>query len=343
MHTPHNHEMLLTPRRARMRKALLLALFMLAALSLHGCKTEPAGNVASRNANTQQPTPTPPAAIAFDGDRAFEHVRKQVEFGPRPAGSAELASTREYLIAQLKSYGLNVTTDEWNATTPVGQRKMVNVTAELPGESNDVIIISSHYDTKLFKEFRFVGANDSGSSTGVVMELARVLGERKIKTHYTYWFVLFDGEEAFCRDWDDCKNPDGPDNTYGSRRYVAQLTARNELQRVRAMVLLDMVGYKELMIPRELLSTAQLVDIVWQTARQLGYGRQFVDSSEEIDDDHIAFLKAGVKAVDIIQLSSYPYWHEAGDTLDKISPQSLKIVGDVMLNSLPGIEARLQR
>jgi glutaminyl-peptide cyclotransferase len=300
---------------------------------------------------------TPPASAAksdFDGDRAFEHVRKQVEFGPRPPGSPELEKTRGYIIDQLKSYGLKVTTDEFQATTPVGERKMVNVTAELPGESSDVIIISSHYDTKLIKDFKFVGANDAGASTGALIELARVMAANKTKPRLTYWFVFFDGEEAFCFDWDQCHNPNPadpktplPDNTYGSRRYVAQLTEKNELKRVRAMILFDMMGYKNLRLGRDEMSTTWLIDTVWQTAKQLGYGAQFVDAREGVgDDDHAPFLRAGVDALDIIQLSTYrsdgtDYWHTKEDTLDKISAKSLKIVGDAVIVSLPKIEERL--
>ncbi len=300
---------------------------------------------------------TPPASAAksdFDGDRAFEHVRKQVEFGPRPPGSPELEKTRGYIIDQLKSYGLKVTTDEFQATTPVGERKMVNVTAELPGESSDVIIISSHYDTKLIKDFKFVGANDAGASTGALIELARVMVANKTKPRLTYWFVFFDGEEAFCFDWDQCHNPNPadpktplPDNTYGSRRYVAQLIEKSELKRVRAMILFDMMGYKNLRLGRDEMSTTWLLDTVWQTAKQLGYGAQFVDAREGVgDDDHAPFLRAGVDALDIIQLSTYrsdgtDYWHTKEDTLDKISAKSLKIVGDAVIVSLPKIEERL--
>src|ERR1700686_662972 len=127
-----------------------------------------------------------PAKSDFDGDRAFEHVRKQVEFGPRPPGSPELEKTRAYIMDQLKSYGLKVTTDEFHAMTPVGDRKMVNVSAELPGESNDVIIVSSHYDSKYVKEFKFVGANDPGTSAGELLELARVMAAKKEKPKLTY-------------------------------------------------------------------------------------------------------------------------------------------------------------
>ena len=318
--------------------ALVLPLTML------GCPSK-----SNQPVNTTTPPSTGKSASDFDGDRALEHVRKQVEFGPRPPGSPELEKTRAYMIEQLKSYGLHVTTDEFNATTPIGERRMVNVTAELAGESSDVIILASHYDTKYIKEFKFVGANDGGASTGAVLELARVLAQKQ-KPKFTYWFVFFDGEEAICFDWDECSNPNPadpgkplPDNTYGSRRYVAKLIDRSELKRVRVMILLDLMGYKDLRMGRADLCTRWLSDVVWQTGKQLGYGSQFVDTHESVgDDDHAPFLKAGVDALDIIQLSSYPYWHTKDDTLDKVSAKSLKIVGDTILVSLPKIEERLQ-
>lgn len=317
-----------------------LALLILASANfLSSCRDTPQVN----QNGTPQPSPSATPGLSFDGQRAFEHVRKQVEFGPRPAGSAELGKTREYLVGQLRSFGLNVTTDEFSPQTPLGLRKMANITAEIPGESSDVIIISSHYDTKLYKEFSFVGANDAGSSTGAVLELARVLSASGKKPRFTYWLVLFDGEEAFCEGWDECKVNGEPDNTYGSRHFVAQLTQKNQKDRVRALILLDMVGYKELEFGRELdLSTPWLIDAIWNTARELGYGQKFLDRNEGCGaDDHEPFLKAGIESVDIIQLGTYPYWHTPGDTLDKISPESLKIVGDVVASSLPRIEQRL--
>lgn len=336
------------PRAKRARTALLLLLVLtlpLVFIACPGSDTKRNNNAATGGA-TPAASPAPTNAspkLAIDGARAFEHVRKQVEFGPRPAGSAELARTREYIAGELKSYGLSVVVDEWQAKTPIGERKMANVTAELPGESSDVIILSSHYDTKLFKEFRFVGANDGGSSTGALLEMARVMATSGQKPRFTYRFVFFDGEESFCANWEDCETPDGPDNTYGSRYYVKQLKEKNETKRVRAMILLDMIGYKNLELGRnEVLSTSWLIDAVWDTAGELGYGDYFIDEIEHCDgDDHVPFLNAGIESLDIIQLSSYEYWHEAGDTLDKISPQSLKIVGDVVLASLPRIEQRL--
>ena len=321
----------------------LILIFTLGSL---GCRGDNSGSSNAGNVPSPATSPTrepPPPSLAIDADRAFTHVRKQVEFGPRPAGSAELAKAREYIVAELRSYGLNVMSDEWQAKTPIGERKMVNLTAELPGESKEIIIIGSHYDTKLYKQFRFVGANDGASSTGALMEIARVMAESGGKRRFTYRFVFFDGEEAFCANWDDCDTPDGPDNTYGSRYYVKQLKEKNEIKQVRAVLLLDMIGYENLKLGRnEMLSTRWLIDAVWDTAKELGFDEQFVEETEHCDaDDHLPFLQEGVEALDIIQLDTYPFWHKPEDTLDKISPQSLKTVADVVLASLPRIEERL--
>jgi glutaminyl-peptide cyclotransferase len=331
------------PRALRMRPAhLSCVLFLLLPLGFIACP----GN--SNTGSEQQPaaatTPTLAAAArpAFDGNRAFTHVSKLVDTGPHPAGSQENARARGYIVGELQAYGLRVLTDEFTAQTPQGAKQLVNVTAVLPGQSADVIIISSHYDTKPFKEFRFVGANDSGSSTGTLLELARALSKEKPKL--TYWFVFFDGEEAFCRGWDDCGKPDAPDNTYGSRRYVAHLKEQNQLTHVRAMILLDMMGYKNLQLRRDDMGTRWIEDIIWDTARDIGHGDVFIAGTEGVGgDDHEPFLKAGVEAVDLIQLNDYPYWHTADDTLDKISPRSLQVVGETLIASLPHIEQRLQK
>jgi len=272
----------------------------------------------------------------------MDHVRKQLEIGPRVPGSAELAKTREYIIAELKKYGLSATTDDFTVSTPVGNTNMTNITAEYPGEAKDVIIIASHYDTKLYRDMRFVGANDPAASVATVLELARVVAGINRKPKLTYWFVFFDGEEAFCETWEECSQPGAPDNTYGSRRYVSQLEAKGELSRVRALVLLDMIGYKNLELGRDTMSTRWLQDVIWQTARELGHGSIFVDRSEGVGgDDHEPFLRAGVDSVDLIQLNGYPHWHTAEDTIDKVSPRSMKIVGDVVLASLPRLEERI--
>ncbi|MDT7690065.1 MAG: hypothetical protein QOE46_2824 [Acidobacteriota bacterium] len=317
-------------------RAFVVAIMLFVLLPAFAARAQPArsGRGGENHVNTEQPGEVTP----FSSRRAFDHVRKLVEFGPRPAGSKALELSRRYIVGHLRG---EVTRDEWVATTPTGKIKMVNIVSEVPGETKDTIIIASHYDTKRFKEFPFVGANDGGSSSGVLIELARLLAAEH--RHFTYRFVFFDGEEAVCREWDECGKPNAPDNTYGSRHYVAQLRASNQLKRVRALILLDMIGYDKLELGRDDMSTPWLVDVLWRTASENGYAKQFVERPEGVGgDDHEPFLRAGVPAIDLIQLGSYPYWHTPEDTLDKIAPASLKAIGDVVLAALPRIEERLK-
>jgi Peptidase family M28 len=268
----------------------------------------------------------------FDGKRALEHVRQLVAVGPRVAGSPGAQQARDYITSQIKGLGLQVREQPFEARTPLGPTKMVNLRVVLPGrESSGRLIVAGHYDTKLFKEFQFVGANDGGSSTAFLIELARVLKDRPRALAIELLFL--DGEEAVI-DWhkDD-------DNTYGSRYYVEAASRDGTLKEIRALVLVDMIGDRDLRIMRESFSTPWLTDIVWSAARRLGKGA-FVAEEIEIEDDHLPFLRAGVPAVDIIDLD-YPAWHTADDTLDKLSPDSLQLVGDVVLAALPAIEKRL--
>lgn len=273
----------------------------------------------------------------------MDHVRAQVEIGPRPPASPQLEKARAYIVNKLKSYGLQVSLDEFTVATPQGEKKMVNIVADVPGESKNAILITSHYDTKHYKDMEFVGANDPAASVGTLLEIGRVLGSATDKPKLTYRLVFFDGEEAFCEGWDDCSKQGQPDNTYGSRHYVAQLQEKNELESTQAMILLDMIGYKNLELGRDPMSTRWLQDIIWQTGRELGHDEIFVNREEGVGgDDHEPFIKAGIPSVDLIQLNSYPYWHKADDTIDKISAQSMKIVGDTVLASLPRIVARIE-
>jgi Peptidase family M28 len=326
------------------RRSLTLALLIAAPLFFIACPKEERPDLRGGMSSRPQPADSAapiPGAVAFNGERAMEHVRKQLDFGPRPPGSPELAKTRLYVLSELKNYGLAVTTDEFRASTPQGEKNMVNITAEIPGESKDVIIIGSHYDSKYFKDMRFVGANDPGTSVGTLIELGRVLAaNRQQKPKFTYWLVFFDGEESFCEEWNQCSKPDAPDNTYGARHFVSQLRARNELSRVRVLILLDMMGHKDLKLSRDETSTKWLVDTIWQTAREMGYGAQFVNETQSVGgDDYDPFLQESIESVDIIQF--FPQWHRADDTLENVSPRSMKIVGDVVLASLPRIEQHL--
>ena len=323
-------------RRNSTRRVLTVA--AVALMGLAGCRSGSAGAPEPQKpAASTRPAadPAAPARSAFDGARAFEHVRRQVAFGPRPAGSPALAETRKYLKTELASYGLTVREEAFTADTPAGKVDMVNVIAELAGASTDVLVLGSHYDTK--RMANFVGANDAGSSTGALLEIARILAAdyKGKKPELTIEFVFFDGEEAV-RQWTDT------DSVYGSRHYVESREAKGEIDRVRAMVLLDMIGDKDLAIPRELNSTRELVDVIWQTAGSLGYAKHFPSTSHAIEDDHGPFLEAGIPAVDLIDFEYGPhndYWHTPSDTLDKVSAESLKVVGDVVIASVPRIIA----
>ncbi|HYL10413.1 MAG TPA: M28 family peptidase [Candidatus Acidoferrales bacterium] len=314
---------------------------ILAAAAL-GCGSSPSAS------QTQTAASSPPAATAgtlqatdaapppgksggFDGQRAFEHVRKLVEIGPRPAASEGIHKAQEYIESELRSFGCSFEEDNFSASTPIGTVQLKNIVVKIPGAKRSVILLTTHYDTKMMAGF--VGADDGGSSTGLMLEMARTLCGRK--NALSIWIAFFDGEEAF-REWDKDN-----DNTYGSRQMAAKLSQTGDLKRVKAMMLADLIGYRDLRIKRDSNSTKWLTDLVWSTASRLGYSRVFVSDETGIEDDHLAFLKRNVPSVDVIDLE-IPYWHTPQDTLDKISPQSLAIVGHVFLETVSELEKRFQ-
>jgi len=269
---------------------------------------------------------------SFDGSRALGHIRELVAIGPRVAGEPGAQRAREYIKKQLAAIGLDAQEQPFEGVTPLGPVKMVNLRVTLPGAntSGGRLIISGHYDTKRFREFQFVGANDGGSSAAFLLEAARVLKDRK--NALPIELLFFDGEEAVV-DWT------GTDHTYGSQYYVDAAKKEGTLGKIRALILVDMIGDRDLRILRESGSTAWLTDTIWAAAKRLKRP-EFADESTPIEDDHQPFLHAGVPAVDLIDLD-YPEWHQAGDTLDKVSAGSLQAVGDVLLAALPAIEQRL--
>jgi Zn-dependent M28 family amino/carboxypeptidase len=288
-------------------------------------------------ADAQKPAPAPsaPGAPKFDSNRAWEHLRRQVSFGPRPSGSAAIAETRRYILDQLRVAGVEAREQPFEAQTPIGPIKMANVVGTIPGSRTERIALGSHFDTKRFSEFRFVGASDGASSTAALLELARVLSQRK--NPYTIELLFFDGEEATLRDWT------GTDHTYGARHYVEAARKAGTLAGLKALILLDLIGDRDLRIRRESNSTRWLTDIIWAAAAGLGYRSYFVDEEYAVGgDDHFEFLAAGIPAVDIIDME-YPAWHTARDDLDAVSARSLQIVGDVVLAALPAIEKRFSR
>lgn len=270
--------------------------------------------------------------VLFNGGRAFEDLKRIVAFGPRPSGSPALAETRQHILQQLRRAGLEAEEDKFVAPTPAGSLPMSNLIVKLPGTRPQVIIIGGHYETKRFAQFRFVGANDGGSSAALLLEMARVLRQRK--NTFTIWLVFFDGEEALV-EWSPS------DGLYGSRHLAARLTADGRLGRVRAMILVDMIGDARLNVQRDLNSTPWLSDLAFDIAQRLGYARFFSGTASAFQDDHLPFVNAGVPAVDLIDFDYGPggsYWHTPADTVDKCSPASLTIVGRVVMALLDALE-----
>lgn len=282
----------------------------------------------------------PAAPSPFDSGKAYEHLRQMVAIGPRPAGSAALKQTRDYITKQLAAVGITVQNQTFTAQTPVGATEMVNLIARLPGRRTDRILFTGHYDTKRAKEFAFVGASDAASSAALLIELARVLKDRP--REFTYEFVWFDGEEATCWDWDQCSRPGAPDNLYGSRYYVDSAKKAGTLGSVKAMILVDMIGARDLKVLRESQFSAKwLVDIIWAASKKLGYASTFLDEDYPVDDDHLPFVQAGIPSVDLIDLRDYPQWHTAQDDLAHVGAASLGIVGNTLVAATPDIEKYL--
>ncbi len=272
----------------------------------------------------------------FSGEKAFAHVQRLVDFGPRPPGSKAIEKSKDYIEDELRRSGWQVTRQAFSDDTPRGKLQFVNLIAQFSGQgkpASPLFLLCSHYDTKMFDAIRFVGANDGGSSTGLLLELARVIGQhpnmaRKIE------LVFFDGEEAF----EQFSQTDG---LYGSRYFARQLQSGGAKQPAhsathsvaggfRGGLLFDMVGDRSLGITLPADSPAEIARNIFAAAEALKLRNYFTYLGRELIDDHAPLNAIGIPMIDIIDFD-YPWWHTADDTMDKISAQSLQIVGSVAL------------
>jgi glutaminyl-peptide cyclotransferase len=267
---------------------------------------------------------------AVSGDRIMSYARTQVGFGPRPSGSAALDKCREWLLNELRGFGYDVEDDAFDAQTPYGKIRMHNLIARKGMGDRGIIALASHYETKLMEGKNFVGANDGGSSTALLLELAHVLAGHE--GGLDYWFVFLDGEEAFV-EWSTF------DSTYGSRHLAGRWKQDGTAGRIKALVLLDMIGDRDLGLFRESNSTKWLMEMVWASARDNGLGDILSNTNAGVEDDHIPFLDAGIPSVDIIDLD-YPPWHTEGDTIDKLSAENMAKVGRLVLAVLSRLQEK---
>jgi glutaminyl-peptide cyclotransferase len=279
-----------------------------------------------------QTTGSRQALPVVSGEQIMDYVRTQVAFGPRPSGSPALQKCREWLLKELRGFGYEVEDDAFDAQTPYGTIRMHNLIARKGTGGKGVVALASHYETKLMERIDFVGANDGGSSTGLLLELARVLAGHG--DSLDYWFVFLDGEEAFV-EWSTF------DSTYGSRHLAKRWKQDGTAGRIKALVLLDMIGDRNLGLYRESNSTPWLMDLVWNSARENGLGDILSNTNAGVEDDHIPFLDAGIPSVDLIDLD-YPPWHTEGDTIDKLSAENMAKVGRLVLAVLMKLQEKFR-
>jgi Zn-dependent M28 family amino/carboxypeptidase len=267
-------------------------------------------------------------AKTFNGAEALGYTGRAVAFGPRPDGSPAIQKLRVWIRQQLAPRGCEISFDRFTAQTPDGPVQMENIIARFPGKSGRAIAITGHYDTK--KLPGFVGANDGGSSTGFLLEMAAVLeGQPRIDDLY---LVFFDGEEAV-REWTDT------DSVYGSRHLAEKWTADGTNRRLKALINVDMIGDKNFKLVWETGSAASLRNLVWDAADSLGFSAAFPRQGTPVADDHMPFLNAGVRALDLIDFESQSsFWHTPQDTMDKLSARSFEIVGNVLVKVVGELE-----
>jgi glutaminyl-peptide cyclotransferase len=269
---------------------------------------------------------------AFDADRAMQYAREIVKFGPRPLGSANHKKVENYIDSHLK--GDQVEDDSFTADTNIGKFPVHNIIAKFPGKKDGIIVFASHYDTNYpLRNTSYIGANDGASSSALLLEIADQL-RGKPNDGYSIWLVWDDAEEAMKPDTEvDFMS----DALYGITHLAEKWQADGTLKKVKAFMLADMIGDADLNIDRESNSAPWLQDVVYEAASRLGYQSHFFARTLPMDDDHIPFVKRGVPSIDLIDFTygyNNVFWHTPQDTMDKLSPQSLKIVGTVLLESV---------
>ena len=275
----------------------------------------------------------------FNGAKALDYAREFAAIGPRWPTSPGHLKAEDFLRSHFRQDQLEE--DTFTANTPIGPVAMRNFIVRFPGKRDGVIVLSTHYETNYpLRTINFVGANDGGSTTGLLLAIADQLrsdGARgKLLDGYSVWLVFFDGEEAI-QTWSKS------DSTYGSRHLAAKWGRDGTLSKIKAFMLADMIGDKDLDIQHENQSTDWLVDLVRHAAHKFGYDKYFFQTEEAVEDDHLAFVERGVPSIDVIDLDYGPnnsYHHTAQDTMDKISVRSLTIDGDVFMETMRLINAR---
>ncbi len=270
----------------------------------------------------------------IDSKRAFQYTREVTAFGPRYMGSENHKKLERYILDHLK--GDQVEDDAFSADTVEGKFPVRNIIAKFPGTKDGIIVILGHYDTNYpLRNTGYVGANDGGSSTAILLEYANQLRGKK-RAGYTVWLVWTDGEEAVQK-WSDT------DSLYGTRHLAEKWEKDGTLKKIKALMVMDMIGDADLNIDRDTNSAPWLLDLIYAAAERIGYQSHFYARQGPIEDDHLPFVKRGVPSADVIDLDygyNNVFHHTPQDTMDKLSPKSLEIVGNTILETIHLLDQR---
>jgi Zn-dependent M28 family amino/carboxypeptidase len=280
-----------------------------------------------------------------DGKRMMDSVKRLLDIGTRVAGSEGSIRAQQMIKAELGAAGItDVREQKFKDATPKGEKNFANIIGVLPGKQKEGIALAAHYDSKLFEEFKFLGANDAASAVAVLFELARKLKPGAADREITYYFIFFDGEEAFNEDWREWERDtagEKQDHTYGSRYFVRKMD--EEGYPIKALVLLDLVGDKDYSLSEHHSFSRELLAIFKNASKEVFGVDFFVQWHQELGDDHDPFVEKGIPAIDLIDFEygrggSLEYWHTQEDTIDKLSERSLERTGTLVLKALPEVE-----
>src|ERR1700678_968761 len=279
----------------------------------------------------------------IDAKRAFEYTRQVAAFGPRYMGNENHKKLERYIMDHLKEdhlKGDQVEEDAFTADTIEGKFPVRNIIAKFPGTKDGILVILGHYDTNYpLRDIGYVGANDGGSSTAILLEFAdqvRSSEPGKKREGYSVWLVWTDGEEAV-KTWSDA------DSLYGTRHLAEKWEQDGTLKKIKALMVMDMIGDADLNIDRDTNSTPWLLDLIPAAPEREGYQPHFYARQGAIEDDHLPFVKRGVPSADVIDLDygyNNVFHHTAQDTMDKLSSKSLEIVGDTIMETVHMLDQR---
>jgi glutaminyl-peptide cyclotransferase len=325
-------------------RVVLTMLVVVFALLNGACRASKEGSNVSAQTQTVQrpelhaadfdPAPNAPPAPKISGQKAYQNLKDFVALGPRFLGSEGHTKAEQFIVSHLE--GAQVEEDRFNAQTAVGTFPMNNIIAKFPGKKDGIIVLAGHYDTNYpLRNTSFVGANDGGSNVGLMLEIAS-----QLRSHppdgYSIWLLFTDGEEA-TKEWSDA------DSVYGSKQLAKKWAADGTAAKIKAFLLLDMIGDKDLDLDQDTNSTPWLQEVVSRAAQRVGQQSHISSRTNTIEDDHLPFRAVGIPVDDIIDLDygfNNIYHHTTEDTPDKCSAASLQIVGDIVMESIRALNTR---